>query len=545
MVRAATIPDEVATQTTAPYRLSRYTALIALALPLIVIVGLGVVLVSAKPSIGADPVALARVSLPFGAGSVEHVSVVGGREQRAIPVELRGDRIWPTGTLPVHELVTIEVVVKRPGVISWLSGSTERISLTLRTPSSSLRSHYLTVKHGSPLRLRFSRPVSVVEYGPAGHLTRHVLASPVLEYDLTAATTAGTMSVAAAPRGWESPTPTLISWFPSGTAASAVAIPQPGSTISPTAPITLTFNKPIAKALGTTLPPVSPAGAGSWRTINSHTIRFEPAGYGYGLGATVKIPLPAGVHLVGAQQSGSDPGGSWQVPAGTTTRLQQLLAMLGYLPVDFKYSGAGVTPTPANEINAAIHPPAGSFSWRYPDTPSALRSFWQPGAAGVITRGAVMAFENANGMSPDGVAGPAVWKSLIAAAVADRKSTFGYTFVMVSEGSPESIDVWHSGRSVLSAAVNTGISAAPTATGTYPVFEHIPVGTMSGKNPDGSTYHDPGIPWISYFNGGDALHGFIRASYGFPQSLGCVEMQLGPAGQVWPYTPIGTLVHVA
>jgi lipoprotein-anchoring transpeptidase ErfK/SrfK len=69
-------------------------------------------------------------------------------------------------------------------------------------------------------------------------------------------------------------------------------------------------------------------------------------------------------------------------------------------------------------------------------------------------------------------------------------------------------------------------------------------GTMSGKNPDGSTYHDTGIPWISYFNGGDALHGFIRASYGFQQSLGCVEMPFSEAGAVYPYTPIGTIVNL-
>ncbi len=104
--------------------------------------------------------------------------------------------------------------------------------------------------------------------------------------------------------------------------------------------------------------------------------------------------------------------------------------------------------------------------------------------------------------------------------------------------------MWHSGRTVVTAAVNTGISSAPTASGTYPVFEHIPSGTMSGTNPDGSHYNDPGIQYISYFNGGDALHAFTRAQYGFPQSLGCVEMALGPAGQVYPYTPIGTLVHV-
>ena len=84
----------------------------------------------------------------------------------------------------------------------------------------------------------------------------------------------------------------------------------------------------------------------------------------------------------------------------------------------------------------------------------------------------------------------------------------------------------------------------PEQNGTFAVYEHIRSGTMSGTNPDGSHYEDPGIPWISYFNGGDALHGFERAQYGFPQSLGCVEMPPATAGEVWPYTPIGTLVNI-
>jgi lipoprotein-anchoring transpeptidase ErfK/SrfK len=49
---------------------------------------------------------------------------------------------------------------------------------------------------------------------------------------------------------------------------------------------------------------------------------------------------------------------------------------------------------------------------------------------------------------------------------------------------------------------------------------------------------------VSYFNGGDALHGFLRASYGSAQSLGCVEMPYSEAQAVYPYTPIGTLVNV-
>ena len=68
--------------------------------------------------------------------------------------------------------------------------------------------------------------------------------------------------------------------------------------------------------------------------------------------------------------------------------------------------------------------------------------------------------------------------------------------------------------------------------------------TMSGENPDGSKYSDPGIKWVSYFYEGDALHAFDRASYGSPQSLGCVEMSLEEAESVYPYTPIGTPVTV-
>ncbi len=34
------------------------------------------------------------------------------------------------------------------------------------------------------------------------------------------------------------------------------------------------------------------------------------------------------------------------------------------------------------------------------------------------------------------------------------------------------------------------------------------------------------------------------ATYGSPQSNGCVEMPIAEAAQVWPLTPIGTLVTV-
>ena len=86
--------------------------------------------------------------------------------------------------------------------------------------------------------------------------------------------------------------------------------------------------------------------------------------------------------------------------------------------------------------------------------------------------------------------------------------------------------------------------AAPTQLGTFPVFEHIPVGTMSGTNPDGSHYNDPGIRCISYFNHGDAHPRLQPRLVRDAQSLGCVELPLAAAAKVWPYTPIGTLVTI-
>jgi lipoprotein-anchoring transpeptidase ErfK/SrfK len=66
---------------------------------------------------------------------------------------------------------------------------------------------------------------------------------------------------------------------------------------------------------------------------------------------------------------------------------------------------------------------------------------------------------------------------------------------------------------------------------------------MSGTNPNGTKYHDL-VHWINYFLGSEAVHGFVRAAYGFPQSLGCVELPVPTAAKVFPQVHIGTLVTV-
>ncbi len=133
----------------------------------------------------------------------------------------------------------------------------------MMTPSASLKQHNLTLKDGAPIVLRFKQPVRTFSYGPdAQHLTRRVLHKPLDRIRLPRPAAAGTLTVAAAPRAWETSPPAIISWFPAGIKAGAVASPAPGSTITPHTDITLTFSKPIDKALGSSRPPVSPSTPG-------------------------------------------------------------------------------------------------------------------------------------------------------------------------------------------------------------------------------------------------------------------------------------------
>jgi len=214
---------------------------------------------------------------------------------------------------------------------------------------------------------------------------------------------------------------------------------------------------------------------------------------------------------------------------------EQLLAELNYLPVSFAPLALSTSPT--QQV-------PGLFTWRFAALPAALQSQWSVGVDNVILRGAVMNFQNVHNLATTGVVDTTTWNTLVSAATNHQVDPASYNYVDVTESSPEVMTLYLNGVNTFHALVNTGIPEAPTAVGTYPVYLRYTSQTMSGTNPNGSHYSDPGIPWISYFNGGDALHGFIRYSYGYPQSLGCVEMPFASAATVWPHTPIGTLVTV-
>jgi lipoprotein-anchoring transpeptidase ErfK/SrfK len=328
----------------------------------------------------------------------------------------------------------------------------------------------------------------------------------------------------------------------SGSASFSLTSTTPAAgtrNVAPNTPITLTFSAPVT--LQKVAPTLSPSIAGKWVQSNSSTLTYALDSPLIPFTQEV-VTIPGGAHgLVsddGATLTASH-SVAFDVAAGDTLRLQQLLAQLNYLPVGFSPSG----PAPTRADLAVDQ--AGSFSWRWPGLPSELTSQWTQGTMNEITKAAIEDFENQNSIGVDGEAGPTVWTALLNDVINDKPSATPYVYVLVNKVVPQNLTLWDNGAAqYVGIPVNSGAAGADTTDGTYAVFEHVRFSDMKGTNVDGSTYDDPNVPYASYFNGGDALHGFIRASYGTPQSNGCVEMSYADAALVWPLTPIGTLVTV-
>jgi peptidoglycan hydrolase-like protein with peptidoglycan-binding domain len=508
--------------------------------------GLGAaVLTQTRISLAGDPRALARLELARLGGHVVRVTARGpGGEPVAL--RLHGDELLPRSPVAPGSRIVVSAVVRRPRALAWLLGPEDTLRMALIAPATHLRRRWLHLKPGARLELRFDRPVVKALVRASGRTRTLVFARPRRTLALGSwagdSSDAGSLAVAAVARGWESlPRPEQASWFPSGTAPRVLVAPAPGRLL-PRSTITLTFSQATWALLGDRLPRLVPAPPGRWLRTSSHSLAFVPARIGFPLASRVRLLLPVPLKTSAAAPATRTIG--WSVPAGSTLRLQQLLAELGYLPLSWQPDRPSPS-SPASEAAWALSPPSGSFSWRYPAVPASLRELWQPGRENLLTKGALMSFEDAHGLPADGIAGPDVWRSLLADAVAGKRHAGGYSYVIVHQSVPQRLLLWHDGKVTMAFPANTGIAQAPTENGTFPVYLRFRSATMAGTNPDGTHYNDPGVPWISYFNGGDAIHGFSRASYGLPQSLGCVELSFADAQRIWPYTPIGTLVTVS
>jgi peptidoglycan hydrolase-like protein with peptidoglycan-binding domain len=330
--------------------------------------------------------------------------------------------------------------------------------------------------------------------------------------------------------------------------------PSPGSRDADgSLPVRVTFSAP--PDAHSPMPTVTPDVPGSWQIVGDSAVftpvmPFQPS-------TRITVSIPADVrsnagHVLAGPQTAEYSTGTY-----STLRLAEILGQLGYLPWSWQLPNVGLqTQSEANsgtasaassslagQLALAYDPPNGIFTMEQ-GYPASLASMWQPDQWNVVLRGAVMAFQSEHNMSVDGTVTPALWKALFKAVMTGQNNVNGYTYAAVSQIDPETLTIYHDGQVVLRSLANTGIPASPTVNGTFPVYEKFLETYMSGTNPGGSTYHDL-VQYVSYFNGGDAVHYFVRPGYGYQQSLGCVELPLTQAQEAYPYLTLGSLVNVS
>ena len=534
----------------------------------VVIVGIGVALVAllGRPAVSVSSgEALVQVHLD-GVGT-EVTGIRATSAGRPVALAHQSTGFVPAAALPQGRTVHLRVTAAPPSWLRWLLGSGVSTSATLRAPSAAPSARVAVTAHPGRVTLGFDRPVTVIDYRAAGELARIIrLSRPstTAQVAVPEHQSGGALQVAAAAWPWErlAARSTTVDWLeaPLDGVPVAAADPAPGSAHAGLdSPITLTFDEPVARALGTARPRVSPATAGTWSEPDADTLVFTPRGLGFGPGTSVSVSFDRPVTVVGGSTAASvvmATSGSYHfaVTQASLLRVQQILAQLHYLPLNFTPAPGVSSPTTlAGEVATLGNPLKGSFSWRWPSTPAPLRAQWQPGSPTVVVKGALMAFMSATESSFNGYTADdetvnqladASWKALLSAAAASQVDPEPYSYVYVSETLPETLNLWENGRTALTTPANTGIPGEATALGTYPIYVRYTVNTMSGTNPDGSHYDDI-VYWINYFNGGDAVHGFPRGSYGFPQSLGCVELPIPTAHVAFNHLAIGDLVTVA
>jgi len=306
-----------------------------------------------------------------------------------------------------------------------------------------------------------------------------------------------------------------------------------------TQPLRVLLSAPVAP--GSPPPTLRPAVAGAWTAVGDSEVftavsTLEPC-------ATYTLTVWANTLATGHARLGRRRTIGLQVACPPIAAAQQALARLGYLGAVFRpmYS-VQIPPGPETRREAAaraFRPPRGRLAPRPAHAPPVVM-----GQLDETTRGALTVYQSAHGLEATGEPDYRTWASLLSAETAYRRDPKPYTWVSVSESEPETLEVHRGSHIALSSAANTGVAGAETPQGIFPIFARYVSTTMSGTDVDGTKYVVPDVPWVNYFNGGDAVHGYPRASYGSPQSNGCVELPIETAHVVFGMLEVGDIVDV-
>jgi peptidoglycan hydrolase-like protein with peptidoglycan-binding domain len=306
-----------------------------------------------------------------------------------------------------------------------------------------------------------------------------------------------------------------------------------------TDPLSVTLSAP--PAASSPRPTLRPAVAGTWSTVGNSEV-FTPA-------ATL---APCSTYMMTVWEHTFAKGHATlarrhvlplHVACPSIRGLQQALARLGYLGAVLHPIYDVHIPTGRESLGeAALHafrPPHGRLA---PDPAGAPPV--ESGELDETTKGALEVFQEDHNLEPTGEPNAETWRLLLIVESLYHRNPHPYTWVTVTESLPETLEVHQGSHVALSTPANTGVAGAETAQGIFPIYARYVSTTMEGTDPDGVHYVAPDVPWVNYFNGGDAVHGYPRASYGFPQSNGCVELPIETAAAVFPMLQIGDIVWV-
>ncbi len=334
------------------------------------------------------------------------------------------------------------------------------------------------------------------------------------------------------------PTPTTAP-HPPLTPTRVVRLP-PTAIADGTDPLVVTLSAPPAG--DSPRPMLEPAVAGSWRVAGDSEVFTAAATLAPC--STYTLTVWANTVATGHARVGRKRSVKLQVACPPVAGLQEAFARLGYLGAKLHPTYRVHLPHDGREsmraaAQQAYRPFRGGLAPEPSDAPPV-----QLGTLDATTRGAIEVFQADHRLPMTGAPNALMWRVLLEVEGLYHRDPHPYTWVSVTESLPETMELHEGSRVVVSSPANTGVAGAETEKGIFPIYARYVSTTMTGTDPDGEHYVAPDVPWVNYFNGGDAVHGYPRASYGFPQSNGCVELPIGTADEIFPMLAIGDVVWV-
>lgn len=109
----------------------------------------------------------------------------------------------------------------------------------------------------------------------------------------------------------------------------------------------------------------------------------------------------------------------------------------------------------------------------------------------------------------------------------------------------QTVAVYEDQELVFASIIASGTDEFPTYPGIFNIEEKLDYTRMRYLHDKDSAYNLENVPWTMYFDESRAFHGaYWRASLGYPQSHGCVNLSVGDSRWLFDWAEVGDRVYV-